>query len=261
MTFLFLLILAPYKILNSAGGKMRIIIEIENKTKPFEITPSEFLNWAKMDLNDHSDERRSIGNAVGNIKRCIHCWIDNYFSNLNLSLCGNWPFLMSTSEKIELIKPFGLHHNAIISLLTNIRNEFEHNYQIIEPEQAEAFYETTELWLDNVNKKYKIDRIALIIDAKVIRQNAFIDKFNLEVTKDAHIEYFWFTKKTLFEYKNGKHIEKSYKDIDFKELAKYLENKVKGLYSQDKRIILTQTDATNIYKDLFKFKGHIPYIL
>jgi len=236
---------------------MRLIIEVENKLKPYEITPNEFLAWAKADLDDRSNERRSIGNAVSNIKRSIHCWIDNYMSNLNITLCGNYPVSLNTYEKLKIIEPYGIKNSAIVKLLTNIRNEFEHNYQIIKRDEVEAFFETTELWLENVNRNYSINRIALILDAKTIREKDNNGEYEIEISKDAHIEYYWLSKKALYEFKNGNSIEKEYKDISYQELAKYLETKIKELYKQEKRITLTQTQATNTYKKLFKFKGSI----
>ena len=48
------------------------------------VTPREFLEWANLDLKE--SDNRARGNALGNIKKSIHCRIDEIIYETSITL-------------------------------------------------------------------------------------------------------------------------------------------------------------------------------
>jgi len=125
------------------------------------VSSQEFLSWAKSDLK--GGDRRSMGNALSNIKKSIHSRMDEIFSISHITSSADWNNRATTEEKIALLKKFNVEHTSIVKIITKIRDVYEHQY--ILPSDAndiKAYYETTELWLNHSIKNLIKSRLGLI---------------------------------------------------------------------------------------------------
>jgi len=90
------------------------------------IGPSDFLSWAKSDLK--GGDKRSIGNALSNIKKAIHSRIDEIIGLTHVAYAKDWKYLISTEDKLAILKTIGIGYRSIVSIITKIRNDYEHKY-------------------------------------------------------------------------------------------------------------------------------------
>jgi len=176
-----------------------------SSTNPRIIKPNEFLEWSKLDLE--KDDNHAIGNAIGNMKRAIHCRIDEIINNTHIKFCSDWNKKAFIDKKIKVLKALDIPYSAIIRLLTDIRNSYEHKYLITEYDKAEAYQEIAELWIKNSYDNYSFNRIAITkLETKNFGVHSGASGIRLngcELEERFDFDYLWDNKKEIHEVKNG----------------------------------------------------------
>lgn len=100
-----------------------------------QVKPMEFLQWAKSDLN--GGDKRSRGNALGNIKKAIHSRIDEIINKT-----------ITTEKKLKILKDLGIGRGDIANIITEHRNTYEHQYILPPLSTIRAYRDIAELWLN-----------------------------------------------------------------------------------------------------------------
>ena len=232
-------------------------IEKENVDK---VSPREFLEWAKHDLKNNN--KQAIGNSLGNLKKAIHCRIDEIIDKTHIRHCDDWNQKADTALKLEALGLLGITTSqAIVKLLTEIRNVYEHQYLLIPYDKAKVYYDIAEMWLDVSYSNFSFHRIAITgLEAsnmeefglhvngqkrKVICKFKSIDKF----------DYLWLSKKEIHEYKNSNLKIIKMNTVKWKTMAQYEAKHI--IYSSKAnklQYLLTGTELTSIYKKALKVK-------
>lgn len=133
----------------------KIIIHLRPADKGDNVvSPHEFLQWARSDLK--GSDKRNRGNAIGNIKRAIHSKLDEIVGYTYIRYTSDWPLKPSTENKLEVLRQLGIEYRSIVKIITDTRNEYEHQYVIPDLDIVRAFYETAELWLNTLEAKYEV---------------------------------------------------------------------------------------------------------
>ena len=118
-----------------------------------QVKPNEFLKWAISDLK--GGDKRSHGNALGNIKKAIHSRIDEIINSTHLVFCCDWKWKDITTEiKLKILKDLGIGRGDIARVITEERNTYEHRYILPSLSTIRAYREIAELWLNESYKKY-----------------------------------------------------------------------------------------------------------
>jgi hypothetical protein len=195
----------------------------ENKTDNSFVTAKEFLVWAKEDLK--TNDKRSIGNGLGNIKKAIHSRIDEIIDSTHVKYCKGWNKRADTDTKLEVLSLLNIKFTNIVSLLTEIRNNYEHLYKLPTYKQAQAYLATAEMWLDQSYEKYSFNKIAIVNlktkDFGIHYSRSEIKVTNLTIDSNSNLDYLWDNKKEVHEIKNGKLQIKPMINFDWKTMAKY----------------------------------------
>jgi hypothetical protein len=92
---------------------------------PFKYTPSEFLEFAEVDMKQKGPQ--APGNALANAKRALDCQLDYFLKTYSLDELSNkqrW----STGHKISLMDDLGIVPQSILHRVNQARNDFEHRY-------------------------------------------------------------------------------------------------------------------------------------
>ncbi len=114
---------------------------LEEDSQHFEISPLEFLEYAKQDFqlaNDHG-----FINALTNVKRSIECQSDIIHYSLGIPYEKlNFPL------KIDNLQKMGLTPSLIFKKINNIRVDLEHFYKKPESGKVEDSIEIAQLFID-----------------------------------------------------------------------------------------------------------------
>ena len=229
---------------------MSKIICLRNKIRDNArfVTPNEFLQWAEQDLL--SSDKRACGNALGNIKKSIHCRIDEIIHKTNITYGKDWNSHINIPQKLNILKNIGIKYRAVVQLITDERNKFEHDYKLLDINQIKAFCETTDLWLEKTYSSYDFNRIGIILKSdKIIIDSEY------NILDNCNFEYYWFAKKEIHDYKDGNLTIHKYSDIEWTDLLKYQKKYYKNLIENKPLYILDQKALTMIYKRLKKFNN------
>ena len=70
------------------------------------VSPNEFLEWAREDLEQ--SDRRAIGNAIGNLKKAIHCRMDEIINTTHIKYCKDWNPKSTTEIKLKVLNILGM---------------------------------------------------------------------------------------------------------------------------------------------------------
>lgn len=234
---------------------MLLTIYRSKNNNPNMVYPSEFLEWAKEDLKINN--KRAIGNAIGNIKRSLHCRIDEIIENTHIKYCKGWDKRCKTNTKLEVLKLLNIKYTSIVTLLTEIRNNFEHLYKLPEYNQVQGYIDTAEMWLNLSNNDYSFNKIA--ITKLQITSFGISDGMNgLKLTsciikENSDLDYLWDRKKEIHEIKNGIRRIIPMNTIDWKKMAKYEAKYLLFPGTLDKREYnLPAILLTSIYKKALK---------
>lgn len=222
---------------------------------PDKVTPNEFLEWAKEDLETNS--MHSIGNGLGNIKKAIHCRIDEIIDNTHIRQCKGWDKRTDTNTKLEALRILNIKYTAVVSLLTDIRNKYEHLYKLPTYRQAQGHLDTAEMWLSLSYENYSFHKIGIVN----LKTNGFgvsggPDGLKLEqckIDKDSNLDYLWESKKEIHEIKNGKLTIIPMDTIEWQKMAKYEAKHIIFSGTANKtQFFLTPRILTYIYKKAVK---------
>lgn len=135
----------------------------------FDVTPEEFLKFAKTDYKDNS--KKGLVGAVTNAKRAIDCqidWIINYLGYEYLEFNEEkYPYLLNTINELEkeeylnknyplklrFIQALEIAPTFLISEIRAVRNKLEHEYILPSKEKARECIELAELFIDATQNK------------------------------------------------------------------------------------------------------------
>lgn len=124
----------------------------------FDITPKEFLRFAKEDLE--TGGTRGIINAITNSKRAIDCQIEEVLIKLSVNTCNQKHLNkliqslysdVNTHHNLKVIHSLNLAPTLLISKTRNIRNKLEHLYQCPLLEEAQEALDVAELFIKTVD--------------------------------------------------------------------------------------------------------------
>lgn len=144
-----------------------------HKDCTFEISPRDFLAYAKEDLKKTSDIVHNSINVTTNAKRAIDCQIDWLITILgydfrNFDKCkviqdfidkrsNSSSQINGENRKIEFINLLGLSPKMLISKYRFIRNKLEHEYKEISEEEAVEILELAEFFINASDYKIRYD--------------------------------------------------------------------------------------------------------
>jgi len=174
----------------------------------FETLPSEFINFAEIDLETNFEHKYI--NALSNAKRALDCQADRLlklFGFYKVSQDKFWGF----PKKIELIQKFEIIAPRVLKKINNVRNLMEHQYIKPKPEVVEDFIDIVSLFVastehfvsksanrieyNNKNDEYKgFMELEFVIDSensKIIISTTRTDtkeNIEIEISKD-DLEY------------------------------------------------------------------------
>lgn len=166
------------------------------KVKLYDITPSEFLSFARQDLEEDS-ERGGI-NAIGNAKRSIGCRADEILTLSNLKSFSSrhkWglPYKLLVLQKLGISAP-----DVLRDYITSKRNLIEHEYVRPSREETRHLAGITELFLSATDKYVEKGYVS----SATITQRVEFERRKISARLDRGyglvIEY-----KLNFELKNG----------------------------------------------------------
>ncbi len=118
------------------------------------VSPKEFLDWAEKDLA--AGDKRGQGNSLGNVKRALHSRIDQIIAKTHVQFTKDWnPKRMTTDQKLDIIRELGIQHEAIVDVLTAVRNDYEHDYVVPTARAIRAHLHAAQLWLEKSYAAYE----------------------------------------------------------------------------------------------------------
>lgn len=170
----------------------------------FEITPNEYLKFAKQDLKDNNN--RALVNALSNAKRSIDCLIESTLKGLSIDIKNDTlindfcnKILSKENKSIEprtlkLFTALSLAPSVLITDVRKIRNDIEHEYKLPKKEDVIKAIEVAELLIHSVESK-RLKSSEILISDKNHNRGILFDlsvnnKFNLNLVKmpdDIHI--------------------------------------------------------------------------
>ena len=142
----------------------------------FETMPSEFINYAELDLQS-SLEHKYI-NALSNAKRALDCQADRLlklFGYYKQSQEKYWGF----PRKIELIQKFEIIAPRVLNKINKTRNLMEHQYIKPEPNQVEDFLDVVLLFIASTE----------IYVSNFIKEVSYINEFDDEYKNLSEVEF------------------------------------------------------------------------
>lgn len=123
------------------------------------VLPSEFIEWA--DRDSRTGDRRAQGNAITNIKRAIHCRIDEYIGNTHVEFASDWnPRDVPTARKLDILRRIGVQEEVIVSVITEARNDFEHEYKLRPLRDVQMALAAAKLWIEKSYREHTFPKIA-----------------------------------------------------------------------------------------------------
>lgn len=129
--------------------------------KAFDISPKDFLKFAKEDLKEGNE--KGFINSITNSKRAIDCQIDQTFETL-ISKYENFnpiihdflqyfEFESDIPFKLTMIHAFNLAPSLIISKSRALRNKLEHMYQKPEIHDVKEALDVADLFIRSISGK------------------------------------------------------------------------------------------------------------
>lgn len=130
--------------------------------KQFDISPKDFLRFAKEDLKENND--RGYINSLTNSKRAIDCQIDETFEilvnssdNFNpivKNFLNYFDFEADIPIKLQIINALNLAPSLIISKFRTLRNKLEHFYQKPSIAEVKEALDVADLFIRSVSGKF-----------------------------------------------------------------------------------------------------------
>ena len=227
---------------------MSIFVGKKAKSDKSYVSPEEFIKWARQDIN--GGDKRSRANALTNAKRALHARIDEILYSVRVRYANDWHKRPDTSLKLEVLKRIGIPITTIVRVLTNRRNDLEHNYSLPTPDQVRADVETAEMWLEK-SKSYLYPPIVLAgLSIKSCAPLGYsrTRKNTLSITfhPTEKILFFHDDKHKLFILKSdGAKCEKSYGKLGWKDMIQYQRP---YLFDDNQIVVSNMSIVTKIYR-------------
>lgn len=155
-----------------------------------EITPSQYLEYARKDLQDVGDAR-SIINAVSNAKRALHLQVDtiaNGYGYQKLKRNSKFP------AKLEFLGEIGIATPSIIFKLNALRNKVEHEYAVPDLEQIKDYCDVVELFLRSTEST-----ITIFPDVVELESNEHFDRAETNTPRTSELPEFLTIEVMMFE--------------------------------------------------------------
>ncbi len=140
---------------------LRTISGTSLKEKIFDISPQDFLRFAKEDLKKSNEH--GLINSITNSKRAIDCQIDeaieqlisksNKFNPIVEDFLKYFEFESDIPIKLRLIHALNLAPSLLISKSRTLRNKLEHFYQKPEIKDAKEALDVADLFMRSVALK------------------------------------------------------------------------------------------------------------
>ena len=137
----------------------------------FDISPKEFLNFAKSDIA--SNNKKGLVNGLTNAKRSIDCEADLFVNAIGL--CHSEPFPSNVTSFIKysetsgagnrnlrLVEALGVAPSSLINRYRTLRNKLEHFYKIPEETDVKDSIELAELFINAVDNAMRSIAFPLI---------------------------------------------------------------------------------------------------
>ncbi len=147
--------------INLTDMTLRTISGESFNKKTFNISPKDFLNFAKEDLKEGNE--RGFINSITNSKRAIDCQIDqtietliSKFDNFNPNVndfLTHFEFESDIPIKLRIIHALNLAPSLIISKSRTLRNKLEHIYQKPEVHEVKEALDVADLFIRSVTGK------------------------------------------------------------------------------------------------------------
>jgi len=229
---------------------MNIYVWVKEKTGKSNIIPDELITWAKQDIN--GGDRRGIANALTNAKRALHSRIDEILYTVRVRYAKGWPPRPDTEIKLKVLKCLGIQTTEIAGVLTDRRNDLEHDYILPPQKQVKADVQIAGLWLKD-SKSY--------LRPSIVLAGLPVISFGLSVTErikkgtvhisfslpEKEVLFFCDAQKKLITLKSdGTFNETEYKKFNWKELTRYQKP---YFYENNPKIVPSIHIANKIYKN------------
>lgn len=147
--------------LNLTDMTLRTISGTGFQEKIFDISPKDFLKFAKMDLKNE-DEHGFI-NSLTNSKRAIDCQIDetiemlisksDIFNPIINDFLNYFEFESDIPFKLKIIHALNLAPSLIISKSRALRNKLEHIYKKTEIHEVKEALDVADLFVRSISGK------------------------------------------------------------------------------------------------------------
>lgn len=119
---------------------------------PWDILPSDYVKFAQKDLEGSG--KRSIVNALSNIKRALECQIDSLLFALDLTTKSK---KLNVPSKLKLLNDIGVIAPNVLRKVNKYRNEMEHEYSCPDSDAAMDFVDVVCLFVE-ATKHHIYDR-------------------------------------------------------------------------------------------------------
>ena len=240
----------------------QIALFIPNRDNSSKISPKEFLSWAEKDLK--SQDKRARGNALSNIKKALHARLDEIIAKTHLRFSHDWNARnFTTDNKLEVIRKIGIKHDAIVNLITVIRNKYEHQYIVPSLDVVRAHQGTCDLWLEKSYSVYEFHSIGFV-NLPLIGLGSGMMKANGSVINHTKFDvptkviYFWNSKKSLVTIlPNGTIEQKYYSAFSCKEMLRFEAPLIRKYFNSSSGSAYNQASLTEIYGRYRKWLGKI----
>ena len=206
----------------------------------FEISPKDFLRFAKEDLKEGND--RGFINSINNSKRAIDCQIDQTIETL-ISKSDNFnpiindflkyfEFESNIPIKLKIIHSLNLAPSLLISKSRTLRNKLEHIYKMPNVKEVKEALDVADLFIVSVTGKL----------------GTVWSDFEIVDWKDNELNFQFSEKKFTIDYKKKDKLVNTY-EIDSNSIEYY--GLLRLMLSSDEEIEIEET-----FKILLKQINH-----
>ncbi len=138
-------------VLNILRGEVYLCGVEAKRIKVYELTPWEFLSFARQDLEESSERGRI--NALSNAKRAIECRVDEVITLSHLKGIAS-RLKWGLPYKLLVLKSLGMPAPEVLKgYISSKRNLLEHEYlRLNNPEETKYLADITELFLSATDK-------------------------------------------------------------------------------------------------------------
>lgn len=185
----------------------------------FETMPSEFINFAELDLEN--DFEHKYINALSNAKRALDCQADRLlklFGFYKESQDKYWGF----PKKIELIQKFEIIAPRVLNKINKTRNLMEHKYIKPKSDEVEDFLDIVSLFI--ASTEHFVSKSASCIEYMNEKKEEFKKYTVFEFNIDSDLSKIRITTNQL-NTKEFVEIEINKNEIEFIEIYKLHLNK------------------------------------